>query len=157
MQLFNDWLPGEPDVKEFNTDTVKLSPISNATIDKCTSNPKFTCTVTGTQCSDRETVPITVGSPTPINAGQPITVTTSLFADFDLIKETTEEASPACMAILGMRLSNDVPTSGVVDAEYNVCSVLFSEYEDYGKWFDLKCNQRTRAQICTLRGKYVTK
>ena len=81
----------------------------------------------------------------------------NLFVSFDLVKATTFDATPACMALLGPNV-NDV---AIGKSDYDQCSLLFdfqldstgAETYDYAKWIDLKCNQRSRALICSTLGK----
>ena len=97
--------------------------------------------VTGTMCSD---APNCNGA---IN---------DLFVSFDIVKATTFDATPACMALLGP----NVNTVAISQSDYDQCSLLFdfqsdetgAETYDYAKWIDLKCNQRSRALMCTTLG-----
>ena len=99
--------------------------------------------VTGTMCSDPPK-----GCNGAIN---------DLFVSFDLVKATTFDATPACMALLGPNVNN----AAIGEPNYDQCSLLFdfqvvdtgAETYDYAKWIDLKCNQRSRALICSTLGK----
>ena len=81
----------------------------------------------------------------------------NLFVSFDLVKATTFDATPACMALLGPNVDN----KEIGKPDYDQCSLLFdfqadatgAETYDYAKWIDLKCNQRSRALICSILGK----
>ena len=73
---------------------------------------------------------------------------------FDLVKATTPDATPACMALLGPKVDQHIK-----DANFDQCGLLFDfqsdngeEKYDYAKWMDLKCSQRTRSLMCTLLG-----
>ena len=74
--------------------------------------------------------------------------TTGIFVNFDLIRSTTADASPACVAMYGP----DIKSTTTVQA--NTCGLLFEDHTAagtlLGKWSDLKCNQRTRSLICNL-------
>ena len=84
----------------------------------------------------------------------------TIFVDFDFILTTTSEATPACMAMYGPNIDEE-EIENSSDGNYDVCGVLYdlhthtnsdAETYTYGKWVDLKCNQRTRALICTMLG-----
>ena len=83
-----------------------------------------------------------------------------LFVSFDLVKASTNDATPACMALLGPNVND----AELKDATYDQCSLLFdfqldatgAETYDYAKWIDLKCNQRSRALMCTTLGLRIT-
>ena len=81
----------------------------------------------------------------------------SLFVSFDLVKATTTDATPACMALLGPNVNDEA----IKKTSFDQCNLLFdfkrpegagAESYDYAKWIDLKCNQRTRALMCTMLG-----
>ena len=79
-----------------------------------------------------------------------------LFVSFDLVKATTNDATPACMALLGPNVNDEE----IGKEDYDQCSLLFdfqtdatgAETYDYAKWIDLKCNQRSRSVICSTLG-----
>lgn len=74
---------------------------------------------------------------------------TGIFVDFDLIRSTTEDASPACVAMYGPDIKSTATSS-----QANTCDLLFEDHTTsgtlLGKWTDLKCNQRTRSLMCNL-------
>ena len=80
----------------------------------------------------------------------------TIFVDLDLILATTSEATPACMAMYGPNIVEEELSRPY----YDQCGLLFDLQSDisgaetlgYAKWVDLKCNQRTRALICTMLG-----
>ena len=61
------------------------------------------------------------------------------------------------MALLGPNVND----AALKESDYDQCSLLFdfqsdetgAETYDYAKWIDLKCNQRSRALMCTTLGK----
>ena len=79
-----------------------------------------------------------------------------LFVSVDLVKANTIDATPDCMAILGPNVND----AALKESNYDQCSLLFdfqsddtgAETYDYAKWIDLKCNQRSRAIMCTTLG-----
>ena len=75
----------------------------------------------------------------------------NIFVDFDRVLTITSEATPACMAMYGP----DIDAEEIRRSSYDQCGILFdlhSETINYAKWVDLKCNQRTRALMCTMIG-----
>ena len=73
-----------------------------------------------------------------------------IFISLDQVRSTTEDASPACVAMYGP----DIKTSALGTA--NTCDLLFQDHLTdtlLGKWSDLKCNQRTHSLLCNL-GRY---
>ena len=84
----------------------------------------------------------------------------TIFVNFDRVLTATTDATPACMAMYGPNIDvEEIENSS--DGGYDQCGLLFdllsdetgAETLDYAKWVDLKCNQRTRALICTMLGK----
>ena len=128
----------------------------NSSVFKCNQKPEANTArtpsyvvgeaVIGTMCSD----PQGVKCEGAIN---------DLFVSFDLVKATTFDATPACMALLGPNVNN----AEIGKSDYDQCSLLFdfqldateAETYDYAKWIDLKCNQRSRALICSTLGTMV--
>ena len=157
------WQPNEPDIKEFDYTTRQYSPLTKEGFDKCSSNPLFSCSVREEfSCNSENNRP---GFTFEANIGQSTTCdpeslcdienNNQLFVKFDLVKRITKDAEPACMAITSpnvMYEENGGP--------YDTCSLLFDftrnpeEYE-YAKFVDLKCNQATRALMCTTLGRFI--
>ena len=163
------WDSNEPDITGFNYATRATSPITKEAFQKCTSNPTYGCSVSESfKCNQK---PAGSTSLTPsFRVEDAVTGTmcetgknckgnvNSLFVSFDLVKATTTDATPACMALLGPNVDDE----HIKETEYDQCSLLFdfqrpegtgAESYDYAKWIDLKCNQRTRALMCTTLGK----
>ena len=172
------WQEDEPNVNEFDYNTREFSPITKEGAEACSSNPAFDCFIqqdgtggTGFTCqTEGESSSFFVPSNTikdiddikdvetscPPNSNCEITVpNNALFVKFDLIKATTNDADPACMAITSpnvLQAANEI---------YDKCSLTFDFTEDveryfYAKWLDLKCNQRTRALMCTVVGTVIS-
>ena len=163
------WQPNEPDIKEFDYTTRPYSPLTKEGFDKCSSNPLFTCSVRD-EFSCNSVNPFTEKLDRPeFEFGEYIGQSTTcdpdslceiennnqLFIKFDLVKRITKDAEPACMAITSpnvMYEENGGP--------YDTCSLLFDftrnpeEYK-YAKFVDLKCNQATRALMCTTLGRFI--
>ena len=88
----------------------------------------------------------------------------TIFVDLDRILEVTSDATPACMAIYGPNIDeSEIKNSS--DGNHDQCKLLFDlrvnqivdpQSFKYAKWVDLKCNQRTRALMCTIQGKLVS-
>ena len=71
-----------------------------------------------------------------------------IFISLDQVRATTEDASPACVALYGPNIKNSV-----LSGQSNTCDLLFQDHTVdalLGKWSDLKCNQRTHSLICNL-------
>ena len=127
--------------------------------DKCSSNPLFSCSVRE-EFSCRQDPPSFefgegINQPSTCDSDCNIESSNQLFIKFDLVKRITKDAEPACMAITSpnvMYEENGGP--------YDTCSLLFDftrspeEYE-YAKFVDLKCNQATRALMCTTLGSFM--
>ena len=162
------WQDDEPNVEEFDYDTRLYSPITKEGIEKCSSNPAFTCTIPsddGIECDQSSTFfqpSNLIGDISDLEDAQTICKNTggcevpndALFVKFDLIKATTNDAKPACMAITSPNVFYQE-----TDPTYDKCRVTFDFAENnlverylYAKWLDLKCNQRTRALMCTVIG-----
>ena len=165
-RFYTNWFENEPDVKEFDYSTRQNSPVSPLALKSCGSNPAFNCYTDNQGCTydviTNTLDPSSLSTLVPVNGSGICTtsncnvdVTPSLFLDFDLVRATTEEAEPACLGVYGANIA--VATS----SQYDVCQDLVgyrgigaSESETGGaKWIDLKCNQRSRCQICTIVGK----
>ena len=171
------WLEDEPNVNEFDYNIREFTPLTKEGVDECSSNPAFDCYIGGTQgfkCQTGENsaffVPSNqikdiddfddVSSSCPNNDPNcEITVpNNALFVKFDLIKATTNDADPACMAITSPNVRQ------AENEKYDKCQLTFDFNEEnnverylYAKWLDLKCNQRTRALMCTVVGIVVLK
>ena len=161
------WQNDEPDVVEFDYDTRLYSPITEEGVDKCTSNPAFTCSTGDSfKCNqpagDNSGAPKTliddvdfdnIASTCPTTGTCDVTNNNQLFVKFDLVKATTEDSKPACMAMTSPDVMYE--EDGVA---YDSCGLTFDfelskEQYSYAKWVDLKCNQRTRALMCTTIGR----
>ena len=71
-----------------------------------------------------------------------------IFISLDQVRATTEDASPACVAMYGPEIK-----SSALLGQSNTCDLLFQDHTTdalLGKWSDLKCNQRTHSLICNL-------
>ena len=166
-----NWYTGEPDITGFDYNIRETSPITEEAFQKCTVNPSFECFVNSSafECNKRPD-PTTSRVPSYSLPNEAATGTmcsdqvngckgaiNDLFVSFDLVKATTFDATPACMALLGP----NVNTLAIGQSDYDQCSLLFdfqldatgAETYDYAKWIDLKCNQRSRALICSTLGK----
>ena len=147
------------------------SPITNEAFLQCTSNPLFNCSVNDTfECNQTPGVnslktptysfdeAVTKSMcPRGSNCSGDIHV---LFDTFDLVNENTSDARPICRALLGP-IVDDERTQ---EPNYDQCSLLFnleldltgaSTYE-YGDMVDMRCNQHSRALMCTMLGILVT-
>ena len=165
-----NWYSGEPDITGFDYSIRETSPITNESYRECTSNPVYDCSVSEsfkcTQEADTST------SKTPkfqigdidtssfCDSSCATGAINNLFVSFDLVKATTNDATPACMALLGPSVND----AALKESDYDQCSLLFDfereegkgvESYDYAKWIDLKCNQRSRALMCSTLGKFV--
>ena len=175
------WYTDEPNVKEFDYTTRKTSPITEEAYKECTSNPSYECTVLGIGQPNYNNTVYSCSQPSGgflrrpsfiVNA-DPVTTSfcaasdaslclgniNSLFVSFDKVKNTTFDASPACMAMYGPNVDDEriATESATGFGEYDYCSLLFDfksdvETYDYAKYFDLKCNQSTRALMCSIIG-----
>ena len=85
----------------------------------------------------------------------------TIFVDLDRILEVTSDATPACMAIYGPNI-DETEVENSSDGNYDQCGLLFDlrinplagpQSFKYAKWVDLKCNQRTRALMCSILGR----
>ena len=86
-----------------------------------------------------------------------------LFLDYKAVLANTEEALPACMAMHGPQFKSDLQGQGY--GLLGKCDQMFETSisepdtneidKHYLKWSDVKCNQKTRAQICTILGKKI--
>ena len=164
------WDTNQPNVKEFDYTTRSTSPITQEAYDKCSSNPaygcsineKFSCTQeSGKEITRRPTFNIRDEADTSSFCSSDDgckAAVNSLFVNFDLVKATTFDASPACMAILGPDVDDTkIEAATEENPNYDECGLLFEfsaskETYDYAKYFDLKCNQRTRALMCSIIG-----
>ena len=166
-----NWKDDEPDVIEFDYNTRLYSPITEEGVKACSSDPSFTCSTGGDsfKCNQksgttsfiqpRETfgdidLASSTCNPTDPTGNCNVENNNQLFVKFDLVKATTQDSKPACMAIT----SPDVlyQEDGV---EYDSCGLTFDftdhpEEYSYAKWVDLKCNQKTRALMCTTIGNW---
>ena len=83
----------------------------------------------------------------------------NIFVDFDVVKATTEDSVPVCMAVYAPNLDN-IKSDGTV-TNYDSCNVMFNhqnksvEATGFSKWVDINCNQRTRSLICANIGKKI--
>ena len=167
------WLEDEPNVNEFDYNIREFSPLTKEGIEECTSNPAFDCFVKGDggggedpnfKCQTEGNaffVPTnTIGDIDDFDEVMTscpdgncnIVPNDALFVSFDLVKATTNDADPACMAITSPNVKQ-----AQQNEMYDKCSLTFDFEEDveryfYAKWLDLKCNQRTRALMCTVTG-----
>ena len=89
----------------------------------------------------------------------------SIFVDLDRVLATTSPATPACMAIYGPDI-DEKEIENSFDGGYDQCGLLYDIQTDssfaelpfqYAKWVDLKCNQRTRALMCTILRNFLTR
>ena len=158
-------------MNEFDYNIREFSPLTKEGVEECSSNPAFDCFVGGTQGFTCQTEGANAAFFVPSNTIKDIDdiddVATScptgsdceivvpnnaLFVKFDLIKATTNDADPACMAITSPNVRQ------AENEKYDKCQLTFDFTDDveryfYAKWLDLKCNQRTRALMCTVVGK----
>ena len=159
----------EPDLEEFDSEIRKAFPSIEDLIKKCGENSDFDCyesqdackltcpnSIIGTQAKENEVgcAETTVGGCSGQNP---------LFVDYKYVLSSTEDALPACMAMYGPQFLSDLIEYNDGGTSFTYCSSMFqieisSEDIDshYLKWFDLKCNQKTRSQICSLVGKQTT-
>ena len=160
------------DITASNFYTRGVSPITMEAFLQCTSNPSFDCFVNTTFQCNENTGGNSLKAPT-LSFDEAFTnsmcpadsncygAINDLFDNFDLAKETNTDASPICMAVLGP----NVDGQGIQEPNYDQCSLLFdleldqtgaSTY-DYGNIIDIKCNQRSRALMCTMLGILLSK
>ena len=82
----------------------------------------------------------------------------SILADLQLIRETTSESLPSCMAMYGPDVVETLATAssiGDILSETDACSPLFDESAtEYLQWINLNCERRTRALMCSVLGNY---
>ena len=162
------WESNEPNVVEFDYSIRATSPLATAEAAACGTNPISSCSIesafscTSTNSNDGTTTVVNPGNQitrdTPVGTGAAVCSqgvngckATGIFLSFDLVRATTADASPACMAMYGPDIT-DAAKSG----ETNTCDLLFKNHDTdslLAKWTDLKCNQRTRSQICNLGNK----
>ena len=151
---FQYWDEGQPNVQEFDYEKRRYSPISDKAYQECGENPDFDCFTVAADAA-KQCSPDCVNQQKPILRPHTVTRTVpagaelSLFVDFELIKSSTADASPACMAMYGPTLTTGL-SDGHIPKDFNLCDFAFGG--DYGRWVDLKCNQRTRAQFCIVNG-----
>ena len=172
MESYNNWYSGEPDLKEFDYEKRKFTPLKNSLVSACTSTPAYDCyESTDTRCQNRCVAPLakTACKGCGCNSKRKCKSSNNpLFVDLRTILESTEEGLPACMAMYGPQLQSSLimaqQGNGNAVSNFGVeeCSQLFETGvtqtdptqldQHYLKWSDLKCNEKTRAQICTLLG-----
>ena len=71
------------------------------------------------------------------------------FINFDKIKKSTADASPACLGMLGPDITVEAHNT-----DQGTCGLMLSTTNNgHGKWMDLACNQKTRTLMCTVLGK----
>ena len=160
------WDVKEPDLEEFDSEVRKAFPSNADLITKCTENPDFDCyesqdackltcpnSFIGTQQKEDEVgcAETTDGSCSGHNP---------LFLDYKFVLSSTEDALPACMAMYGPQFLSNLINNNDGGTSFTYCSSMFQIETSSGdidshylKWFDLKCNQKTRSQICSLVGK----
>ena len=152
-----------------------VSPITMEAFLQCTSNPSFDCFVNTTDQCTANPGGNSLRTPDFSRYSTFSAVTNSMchagsncygaindqFDNFDLVKETNIDASPICMAVLGP----NVDSEGIKEPIYDQCGLLFdleldqtgaSTYK-YGDIIDIKCNQRSRALMCTMLGILLSK
>ena len=165
---YTNWYNGEPDLRGFDYEKRKYTPLKSSLVSSCTSNPAFDCYEhRNTRCSNRCLAPKVPNGAVCKGCGcnskrKCKSSANPLFLDFRAVLENTDEALPACLAMYGpqIRSSLIMPQFGVEE-----CSELFetsltqtetTQDPYYLKWSDLKCNEKTRSQICTLQGKHTS-
>ena len=134
----------------------------------CTSTPAFDCFEYNFYGSPSDTTNCKNTAPDCIlkgkgnkEFGSTISVTNNpLFLNYKAVLANTEEALPACMAMHGPQLKSGLLNQNFVS--FNQCDQMFETSftqtdpsmldPHYLKWSDVKCNQRTRSQICTILG-----
>ena len=86
------------------------------------------------------------------------------FIGLATIKDTTVDDVQECMAIWTPNIDtshHDASGNWKYNSDSNSCVELFAITQDkspgFGQWADLDCNQRTRAVVCSLLGKYSLK
>ena len=161
------WETNEPNVVEFDYSIRATSPLAKAEAAACGTNPTSACSIESAfSCVSANSDTTIVNPSNQINGitlgdtaigtdscsqGANQCKATGIFLSFDLVRATTADASPACMAMYGPDIT-DAAKSG----ETNTCDLLFKNHDTdslLAKWTDLKCNQRTRSQICNLGNK----
>lgn len=164
---YNEWFRGgdlpEPDLLEFDYNLRKYSPMTETAFKSCSSSPAYQCYSGGAPC--RKACPKNEISNGGCKKGQCgcqagfdcTSSTNPLFVDFQTILETTEDSLPACIAMYGPTMVDKVLqqiTSGVF-TNIDSCGVVADTILDkhYLTWADVKCSQKTRAQICVMTGK----
>ena len=166
-----NWYTNEPDITGFDYNIRETSPITNESYQECSSNPSYDCSVSNSfKCEQTPDDTVTktpsfvvtdavTGTMCPTESGCEGAVN-DLFVSFDLVKATTNDATPACMALLGPNVND----KAIAATDYDQCGLLFdferpegtgAESYDYAKWIDLKCNQRSRAIMCATLGTIV--
>ena len=159
------------DITELDFYIRGVSPITNEAFRQCTSNPLFNCSVNNDfECNqdpggNSPSTPTFLFDSPATNLMCPLGSNCSgainvHFDTFDLVKETTSDASPICRALLGPIVDSE----SIKEPNYDQCSLLFdldldltgaSTY-DYGNMVDIRCNQRSRALMCTMLGILLT-
>ena len=168
-----NWYTGEPDITGFNYNIRETSPITNESFQECSSTPTYECSVSNMFSCD-QTPDDTLTKTPSFTVTDAVTGTmcqdstgdackgaiNSLFVSFDVVKATTNDATPACMAMLGPNVNDEA----IKGTDYDQCGLLFDferedgagvESYDYAKWIDLKCNQRSRSLMCSTLGMVV--
>ena len=154
-------------IKGFNIGSKRISPITTAAFEACSSNPEMGCSIsTSFKCNKK---PYGYKAITPtVRVDDPIASTfcgdsdscdgdlNGLFVHYHLVNTTSSDASPKCMVLLGPNVQD-----GVLDPSYDQCSLFFDFYQylgyndEYGygaSTIDMNCNQSTRALMCSLIG-----
>ena len=164
---YSYWQQGEPNTIDFDYRSRSASPLSQRAFDSCSSNPSFDCSLEQESwtCGSIENCPSLKankkgqGHCSAGNSGKcSVPTGTKLFsilADLQLIRESTSESLPSCMAMYGPDVISSLV--GEIDTENDACAPLFnvSSYQDdhgYLQWVNLNCERRTRALMCTLLG-----
>ena len=129
-----NWYTNEPDITGFDYNIRETSPITEEAFQKCTANPSFECFVDSSvfKCNQRPDNN-TARFPTYSVPDEAVTGTmccagcnckgaiNDLFVSYDLVKATTFDATPACMALLGPNVDGE----GIQEPNYDQCSLLF--------------------------------
>ena len=161
----------EPNTIDFDYSSRSLSPLSRKAFESCSSDPTFDCSLQPGKwtCGSIENCPSLRGN----KKGQGHCVSTgedkcsvpentklpSILADLQLIRESTTESLPSCMAMYGPDIIKTIASASGVSSDTDACAPLFNvtSYQDdhgYLQWVKLNCERRTRALMCTQLGNF---
>ena len=166
---YSYWQPSFSWDEDFDYGSRSRSPLSQAAFEACSSVPTFDCSLQQEgqwTCGSVENCPSLKGNKKGLGhcsatEKDKCTVPTgtkllSILADLRLIRESTSESLPSCMAMYGPDVVESL--AGEILEEVDGCAPLFNvsiHEDDHGffQWVNVNCERRTRALICTVLGR----